>query len=249
MSDPIFTPSLFRPSNKTRVKICGLTALREASVALRAGADFLGLVFYEKSPRFISPKQAADLLGRLRAEFSPEQVHPVGVFVDAPAEEVWAISSYLQLTAVQVHGNETIEYLGSIHEATNVIRAIRVKDESSLAGLEDVQLFTTAFLFDAHASSGFGGTGENFPHHLVKPWISRHPTFVAGGLRPDTVGDVVRRLRPFGVDVSSGVETSPGIKDPGKIEAFLDAVREADRAAFEDEHSDLDAHDPEGEHT
>lgn len=239
------TDSLFTPGNRTRVKICGLTAYRDASIALEAGADFLGFVFYEKSPRYIAPKQAADLLGRLRAEFPPERIRPVGVFVNAPAEEVWAMTSYLQLAAVQIHGDETIEYLASIHEATHVIRAIRVKDESSLAGLEDAQLFTAAFLFDAHASSGFGGTGGGFPHHLAEPWIARHPILIAGGLRPDTVGDVVRRLHPFGVDVSSGVETSPGIKDPKKIEAFLNAVRQADRAAFEADFADIDVHDPE----
>jgi len=239
MRDPIFDPS-----NKTRVKICGLTGFRDAYSALQTGADFIGFIFYEKSPRYIPFEKAKSLIRDLRDVFPPEEIRPVGVFVDMPMKKVRAVAEDLQLAAVQLHGTEVISYVHLLEGVAKVIRAVRVRDESSLEGLEAWQPHTAAFLLDAYAKSAFGGTGESFPHALARPWIERHPVLIAGGLRPDTVEDVVRSLKPFGVDVSTGVESSPGIKDPKKIEAFVKAVRLADRRKFEETLSDIETETP-----
>ncbi len=220
--------SLFTRGGRTRIKVCGLTRVEDARAALEAGADFLGLVFHPKSPRYLDRDRAAALVRALREAFPAERIRPVGVFVRCPAEEVLATVREVGLAAVQLHGDEDLEYIRSLGGAAAVIRAVRVRDATSLAGLEAYRAATAAFLFDAYSAAEYGGTGQTFAHELARPWIESHPTLVAGGLTPDTVGEVVRALRPFGVDVSSGVEVSPGVKDPVRIRDFIRAVREAE---------------------
>lgn len=219
--------TLFQPGPGVRVKVCGITREADGLAALEAGADFLGLVFYPRSPRCLTPARAAALLAALRREASPERVRPIGVFVNAPATEVAALAGDLGLTAVQLHGNEDIAYIRSL-AGVRVLRAVRVRSETDLTGLDDFIPVTSAFLFDAYSDSAYGGTGLSFPHAIALSWIARHPLFIAGGLRPETVGGVIELLRPFAVDVSSGVEDAPGIKNALRIHEFL---REARRAA------------------
>lgn len=219
--------TLFQPGPGVRVKVCGITREADGIAALEAGADFLGLVFYPRSPRYLTPARAAALLTALRRESPPGRVRPIGVFVNAPADEVAALAGDLGLAAVQLHGSEDIAYIRSLGNVP-VIHAVRVRSEADLAGLDDFIPVTSAFLFDAYSDSGYGGTGLSFPHEIALSWIARHPLFIAGGLRPETVGGVIELLRPFAVDVSSGVEDAPGIKNAPRIYEFL---REARRAA------------------
>jgi phosphoribosylanthranilate isomerase len=211
-----------------------LTRLEEAQAALEAGADFLGIVFHPKSPRYLARDRAAALVRGLREMVPAERVRAVGVFVRCPAEEVLATVREVGLAAVQLHGDEDLKYIRSLGGAAAVIRAVRIRDATSLAGLEAYQASTAAFLFDAHSHAGYGGTGQTFAHDLARPWIERHPVLVAGGLTPDSVGEVVRAVRPFGVDVSSGVEVSPGVKDPARIRDFIRAVRKAESTLSRD---------------
>jgi phosphoribosylanthranilate isomerase len=207
---------------KTRVKICGVTNLADAQAAVEAGADALGLNFYEKSPRHISLEAAAEISRQL-----PPFVLRVGVFVDAPEEFVLRAIAECGLTMLQFHGDEPPEFCARFGLMS--MKAFRIRDEKSLAELPRFQ--TDAYLLDAYSPEARGGTGEKFNWDLaVEAQKFGRPIFLAGGLTPENVADAVRKVRPFGVDVSSGVESSPGKKNHAKIRAFIAAVRHADKA-------------------
>ncbi len=203
----------------TRVKICGITSPEDAAMAVAAGADALGLVFVPGTPRYVTPEAASSILDRV-----PPLVATVGVFVDQPVEEVRRIVTALGLHAVQLHGRESDAY--SRRMPVPVIRAIRVRDAASLEPLATYP--AQAFLLDAYVEGSHGGTGTAFPWSLAQAATSRAPLILSGGLRPETVAEAIRLVRPFGVDVSSGVEASPGRKDHQKVREFIANVRQAD---------------------
>lgn len=201
-----------------KVKICGLTNLADAQVAVESGADLLGFVFYEKSPRHVAIPVAETITREL-----PPFVTRVGVFVNAPEKLVAQAISACGLNLLQFHGDETPEYCAQFGVMS--VKAFRIRDESSLAALP-AYATTDGFLLDAYSSSGLGGTGEKFNWELaIAAKKFGKPIFLAGGLTPENVADAVRRVGPFGVDVSSGVEKSPGIKDAAKVRAFIAAAK------------------------
>ena len=203
----------------TRVKICGITSAEDAAAAVDAGADALGFVFVPGTPRYVAPDAAAEILAAM-----PPLVATVGVFVDRPLEEVLGIVSALGLHAVQLHGQEPAAY--SRRMPVPVIRALRVRDAESLRPLETYPAH--AFLLDAYVEGRPGGTGTPIPLGLALRAKGRRPVILSGGLRPDTVAPAIRLVRPYGVDVSSGVEATPGRKDHRKVREFIVNVRQAD---------------------
>jgi phosphoribosylanthranilate isomerase len=204
----------------TRVKICGITNVADAQAAAEAGADMIGLMFYDKSPRHITLATAVEI-SRALSPF----VLRVGVFVNPAEAQVTRAISECNLSLLQFHGDETSEFCTQFGLMS--MKALRVRDAESLKQLEKFQ--TDAFLLDAHSQSGLGGTGEKFNWDLaVEAQKFGKPIFLAGGLTPENVGDAVKKVRPFAVDVSSGVESAPGKKDAGKMRAFIEAVRRAE---------------------
>lgn len=202
------------------VKICGITRKVDAEVAVEAGADALGFNFYTPSPRAVDPQVAREIAAGL-----PQAVTPVGLFVDAPLEEVVETAELCGLGTVQLHGQEPPDYC--LRVGLKVIKAVRVKDAESLSALKDYDV--EAFLLDAFSPELVGGTGRVFDHDLVAlAKDSGRPIILAGGLTPETVASAVRATRPFGVDVASGVEESPGVKDHAKVRAFVERAKATD---------------------
>jgi phosphoribosylanthranilate isomerase len=203
----------------TIVKICGITNPVDALAAVEAGADALGLMFYEPSPRNVSLKTAAAIAREL-----PPYITKVGVFVDAPEESVQQAISECGLNIVQFHGHETPEYCRLFPVMT--LKAFRIQDADSLKQLPDYQ--TDAWLLDAYVADKVGGTGEKFNWDFaIEAQKFGKPIFLAGGLTPENVAEAVRKVRPYAVDVSSGVEASPGKKDHAKVRAFIQAAKQA----------------------
>jgi phosphoribosylanthranilate isomerase len=202
-----------------KVKICGITNLRDALMATEEGADALGFVFVPGSPRQIDPDEAAKIRRHL-----PPFVSLVGVFANAPLDEVRRVAEVAHLSAVQLHGEEGPEYCFALQR--RIIKAFRVKDESSLSDLGRYPV--EAFLLDSYSSSHQGGTGQTFDWALARE-AKRYGTLIlAGGLRPDNVAEAIRIVKPYAVDVSTGVEGSPGRKDEGKVRRFLEEVARAE---------------------
>ncbi|QAT16469.1 phosphoribosylanthranilate isomerase [Candidatus Velamenicoccus archaeovorus] len=200
------------------VKICGVTNLRDARVAVAAGADFLGFVFYKKSPRYIPPSRARRLISRL-----PRTVRKVGVFVNEDKERVKAVAASCGLDMVQFHGTETPAYVNSF-KGCGVIKAVRVRDRRSLEGLDRYR--ADFFLLDTFRRCRFGGTGATFAWKVLAPLADKKAKIiVSGGLTPENVGGFLKVFRPYGVDVSSGVEKAPGKKDHKRVKRFIDAVK------------------------
>jgi phosphoribosylanthranilate isomerase len=202
----------------TIVKICGITSAADALAAMQAGADAIGLMFYEGSPRHVTIEAAAEIARQL-----PPFAIKVGVFVNAPEELVLRAITECGLNLAQFHGEETPDYCARFPVMT--IKAVRVRDAESLKPLADYH--TDAFLLDAYAPDKLGGTGASFNWDLaIEAQKLGKPIFLAGGLTPENVAEAVRRVRPYAVDVSSGVESSPGKKDPQKVAAFVRAAKE-----------------------
>ena len=202
---------------KTQVKICGLTSVADAMVAAEAGADMIGLMFYDGSPRHIPLATAVDISRAL-----PPFVLRVGVFVNPEEAHVMEAIAACGLNLLQFHGDEASDFCTQFGLMS--IKALRVRDAESLKTLANFQ--TDAFLLDAYSKSGLGGTGEKFNWDLAAAAQQfGKPIFLAGGLTPENVGDAVKQVRPFAVDVSSGVEFAPGKKDAAKVRAFIQAVR------------------------
>lgn len=203
----------------TRVKICGITSAEDATAAVEAGADALGFVFVPGTPRLIHPEAAERIVAGL-----PPFITTVGVFVDQSLDEVLRIAARCNLQAVQLHGDESEDFSRRI--PIKVIKAVRVRDAESLRLLPTYPAH--AFLLDAFVEGQPGGTGTAIPWDLALQAKGHVRIILSGGLRPDTVGLAVRRVRPYGVDVSSGVEVRPGRKDHQKVREFIAAVRQAD---------------------
>lgn len=195
-----------------RVKICGITCLEDALQAIDAGADALGFVFYAGSPRCLSPDQAKAIIAAL-----PPFVSAVGLFVNEKPHRISDIARYCCLDLIQLHGDESPARCRM--EGLRVIKAIRVRDEQSLAAAAEYPV--RALLLDAWVAGRYGGTGETFNWALAAEQARRGPVILAGGLTPQNVAAAVAAVKPFAVDVSSGVESTPGRKDFGKVAAFI----------------------------
>jgi phosphoribosylanthranilate isomerase len=207
---------------RTRIKICGITREEDLAAAVAAGADALGFVFYPPSPRHLTPQRAAQLLARV-----PAFVTRVGLFVNEPAGAVRAVLAQASLDLLQFHGDEDAVYCASFGKPW--IKAARVKAGFDL--LEYASAFADApgvcgLLLDAHIE-GYGGGGQTFDWSLI-PQSLPLPVILSGGLHPGNVAGAVRAVRPWAVDVSSGVEAARGIKDAQKITEFIAGVRDAD---------------------
>jgi phosphoribosylanthranilate isomerase len=202
-----------------KVKICGITRAEDAASAVEAGADLLGLVYYEHSPRHVSMEAAAAIARSL-----PPYVLRVGLFVDPEPRLVAEAIARCGLQMLQFHGNESPEFCRQFGMMT--MKAFRVTGPETLDALK--QYPTDAWLLDAHVPGKYGGTGQTFDWALVaKASQLGRPVFLAGGLTPANVAEAVRTVHPYGVDVSGGVEIAPGKKDPAKIRAFIAAARQA----------------------
>lgn len=202
-----------------RVKICGITRPEDAAAAAEAGADAMGLVFAE-SPRRVTLEQARAILAAL-----PPFVTPVALFVNETAEQIRETCQALGVRTVQLHGDEPPEFARQL-AGLCVIKAFRIGGEADLAPLA-AGYPALAYLLDSKVAGRRGGTGVTLDWTLAARAASLGRIILAGGLTPDNVADAVRRVRPYGVDVSSGVECEPGRKDPAKVQAFVAAARAA----------------------
>jgi phosphoribosylanthranilate isomerase len=202
-----------------KVKICGITNVADGLAAAEAGADMVGLMFYDKSPRHITMPTAKEIAQRL-----PSFVVKVGVFVNPAEDLVLRGIGECGLSLLQFHGDEPPEFCAQFGVMS--MKGFRVRDAASLHALSAYN--TDAWLLDAFAPDKLGGTGVTFNWDLaLEAKQSGKPIFLAGGLTPENVAEAIRRVQPFGVDVSSGVESAPGKKDPAKVKAFIAAARAA----------------------
>jgi phosphoribosylanthranilate isomerase len=209
---------------RTRIKVCGITTLEDARLAVAAGADALGFIFVEQSPRLVNP----DIV-RAISEQLPPFVNSVGVFRDEKVEVVEEIVSYCSLALVQLHGAETPEYCGSL--SCRVIKSFAMHPGMNREEPAPYAEVANAFLLDTYHMDLAGGTGKAFDWKLVDELKPPGPVILAGGLNPENVGEAIRQVKPFAVDVNSGVEYQPGRKDSDKLKNFVHEVRKADELA------------------
>ena len=211
------------------VKICGLTSLEDALAAAKLGADYLGFNFYPKSPRCIAELNCERIVAALRERFP--QLVCAGVFVNHPPADILRIVKRCSLDAAQLSGDEPPEALAALAQArVPAFKAVRTPiDEDLLSRLAEAGTAKPALLLDAHVAGRYGGTGRTADWDWARAVAARRPVFLAGGLTPDNVGDAIRRVRPWGVDTASGVESAAGRKDRRLMAAFLSAAAQADR--------------------
>jgi phosphoribosylanthranilate isomerase len=201
------------------VKICGITRAEDAAVAIEYGASAIGFIFWAKSPRYVDPAQARTIVQTL-----PPFVTPVGVFVNASADAMNAVAAQVGLGAVQLHGEETPDLLDDI--ASPVVKAVgQIDADVATRWPSRVRL-----LVDADDRVQRGGTGTKADWAAAARLARQRPIMLAGGITPENVADAVETVRPFGIDVSSGVEDAPGIKNPEKLRALFDALRRVARS-------------------
>ena len=206
----------------TKVKVCGITRLEDAEYATELGAWAVGFILWPGSKRAVDPGVAAGIARVMR-----RKVELVGVFVNQSIDEIASSVDVLGLTHVQLHGDEGPTFCTAVKQRTGakVIKAVRI---GHAADLQDAARFRTDFhLLDTSQAGLYGGTGKTWDWALVKNWRSKVPYLLSGGLTAENVGEAINIARPWGVDVASGVESEPGIKDPAKLEAFLAAVEAA----------------------
>ena len=203
-----------------KIKICGITNEGDAQVAVAAGADALGFVMYRKSPRWVEPSVARSIIAGL-----PPFVLPVGVFVNEDVAAVRTLMDECGFALAQLHGDETAVYCQQLGRP--VLKALRVKDRGSFLALAEFhgRASVRGFLIDAFSDQAYGGTGHTVDWTLAAEAARSVPILLAGGLTPSNVAEAIAQVRPYGVDVSSGVEASPGKKDHEKVKAFIEAAR------------------------
>lgn len=214
----------------TKVKICGITNLEDAEVAIEAGADLLGFIFYSKSPRYVEPDTAAGIVEALNTQDARRTAQYVGVFVDEHVDRVREIIEQCKLDLVQLHGSEPPVEVRMLQP--RAYKAIRPKQrgdaEAAVATFSPVMEISPdrpAFLVDAYHPWKFGGTGATTDWIAAKVLAWRFPILLAGGLTPDNVSEAIEVVEPWGVDVSSGVEAEPGKKDHAKVRAFIETAK------------------------
>jgi len=202
---------------RTRIKICGITRAEDARIAVDLGADAVGLVFYPASPRNVSFERAREIVAAI-----PPFVTAVGLFVDPAQDQVEAVLRRCPLSLLQFHGDETPGFCGGF--GLPYIKAVRVRADADLVQCLSPYHAAQGWLLDAYHERLYGGTGESFDWKLIPPDLAR-PVILSGGLTPANVGLAVRQVRPWAVDVSSGVEAAKGVKDAEKIAAFIAGVK------------------------
>jgi phosphoribosylanthranilate isomerase len=207
-----------------RVKICGITNLADAKAAVDLGADALGFNFYEKSVRNIAPAAAYKIIRAL-----PEKVEAAGVFVNWSPQAVIALARAVDLDTVQLHGDEPADTACAVANYFQVTKAMRVGKGFRLTELRPFQSAVRAFLFDADKSGQFGGTGYRTDWTIARRAAKMHDIILAGGLTPENVAEAILYVRPYAVDVASGVESRPGKKDRAKLRQFLSEVARANK--------------------
>lgn len=199
------------------IKVCGITRLEDAQLAMKLGAFAIGFIFYPKSPRYIAPAKVRLIIEDLR---KTSTILTVGVFVDESAEEVRRFQADSGVDIVQLHGNESPELLLALKDL-RIWKAFRLKSVAQLQTLDLYEPLVEAFLFDAAVTGEYGGTGHRVEADLLARLPRQKPIIIAGGLGPDNWRDVALTYRPFAIDLSSGVESSPGIKDPQKLKKLF----------------------------
>jgi phosphoribosylanthranilate isomerase len=214
---------------RTRIKICGITRIEDAMLAAESGADAVGLNFASAAKRRIAPEAAKAIVAAL-----PPMVQTVGVFVDATSEYIRTVIAQTGIAMVQLHGSEPAEQVAELAPLP-VLRAVPVRDTTTATWIEDhlaecwrAGRLPCGLLLDAYQPGVAGGTGRQWDWSLVERLEVSVPLILAGGLDPDNVAEAITAVRPFAVDVASGVESSPGIKNPDKLRAFIRAVNAAD---------------------
>lgn len=202
-----------------RVKICGITSLEDALVSVKAGCDALGFVFYKKSPRYITPERAKEIIRQL-----PADIIKIGVFVNTQEETAKRIAKLCSLDMLQFHGNESPEFCRRF-KGIKIIRAFRIKDKLDLEKISRYKTF--AYLFDTFSKAEIGGTGKSFNWKLLTKDVSNFkvPVFLSGGLNPKNVKQAIETVHPDWVDASSSLEVRRGEKDHKKVREFIEAVR------------------------
>jgi phosphoribosylanthranilate isomerase len=213
-----------RGFSAVRVKICGVTNWSDAALAVDLGADALGFNFYPPSPRSVSPAAAWEIIRRL-----PPMVSAVGVFVNWPADVVAALARSLQLSAVQLHGDEPAQQVRELAGAFRVIKAFSVKPGFRAATLRKYRV-ASAFLLDGFRGGLYGGTGRTTDWSVARQASRAGRIILAGGITPENVARAIAEARPFAVDVASGVESRPGKKDPSALRALMRGVQAANQA-------------------
>ncbi len=203
-----------------KIKICGITNVQDARVAVAAGADALGFVMYRESPRHAEPAAVRSIVAEL-----PPFVLPIGVFVNEDPVVVRNLMDNCGLALAQLHGDESASYCETLGRP--VLKALRLKDRGSFLALAEFQGRATVrgFVIDAFSEHAYGGTGTTVDWALAKEAARAVPVLLAGGLTPSNVSEAIQTVRPYGVDVSSGVEERPGKKDAAKVRAFIEAAR------------------------
>ncbi|MCM8792642.1 MAG: phosphoribosylanthranilate isomerase [Candidatus Omnitrophica bacterium] len=205
--------------SRVKIKICGITNLEDAIEAIEAGCDALGFIFYRKSPRYISEAKAIQIINWI-----PKRIKKVGVFVNEKEMTIKKIADFLKLDILQLHGDESADFCNRFKDY-KVIKAIRVRDKSSLNNIDRYPVW--GVLFDKYESSLFGGTGKVFDWSLLKNIELKDKVFfLSGGLNINNVRNAIRTLHPDWVDASSSLEKAPGEKDSEKVKAFIKIVRE-----------------------
>lgn len=214
------------------IKICGLTNFNDALLARGLGADLLGFVFFKNSPRYILLENAQKIISKIRENERRFQPLCVGVFVNENEDTVIKFVKECRLDIVQLHGEESPEYCKSIKAAIDIkiIKAIKIKDTDSLTQFDLFADIPDYFLCDTYSEEQEGGTGKTFNHLMIKEYIPKYKIFLAGGLHPDNIKNILETIRPYGVDVSSGVEVSAGKKDIAKMKNFIKNVRENEQS-------------------
>jgi phosphoribosylanthranilate isomerase len=205
----------------TKIKICGIKTINDAVAAMDAGADLIGFNFYPKSPRYVEVGMCRNIMSMVRQD---GRAKSIGVFVNASVGEILAIMETLGLNLAQLHGDETVEMLNQLDgKAFKAFRGI----PESVDGFARSE--SPAFLVDASVKGVYGGSGVTADWNSAAELAKKYPLLMAGGLTPENVAEAVRRVKPWGVDVASGVESAPGEKDVGKMKAFVRAVHSATR--------------------
>lgn len=211
-----------------QVKICGLTKVEDALAAIEAGADFLGFNFYPKSPRYLTPEKCADLQSAIKNRQS--KIKTVGIFVNESVETVARILEQCGLDLAQLHGEETPEMVAALRgRAFKAFRGTGQRHAEYAVARNPSSLTpkAPAFLVDAYSATLYGGTGHTADWRAAQPLAAQYSLFLAGGLTPENVADAIQQVQPWGVDVASGVESAPGVKDKAKVKLFVEKAKEA----------------------
>jgi phosphoribosylanthranilate isomerase len=204
------------------IKICGITNWPDAKAACDAGANMLGFNFYEKSLRRVSTVEAATMRAKL-----PQGVQAVGLFVNAKPAEINSLHAFVRFTGAQLHGDESPAIVSEVSRTVPVMKAFRVAADFPLSTLDKYH-DAFAFLIDGSRAGQFGGTGASADWNVARRAAVAHRIILAGGLTPENVGAAIRSVRPYAVDVASGVESKPGRKDHARMKEFIDEVRRAE---------------------